>query len=238
MKSQFKYFSSYEQLSKAIAAHTLSKIAHSDSFHLGLATGNSPKMAYALIGKALNKNPSLIPKLRIFQLDEWLGLASDDAASCHAYLLEQVVRPWNLAPQQCFLLNGRHSDQNNQLIEMRSFLNKHPLDLCILGLGKNGHLAFNEPGSRSDDSCRIVSLTDESKKHQMVKDLHTALERGITIGMKEIMASNELLLIASGEGKKEATNKLLNKTQMSEFPASLVYDHENFSIYLEEELLN
>ncbi|MEX0288741.1 MAG: 6-phosphogluconolactonase [Flavobacteriaceae bacterium] len=234
MKSHLKYFDSYEKLSKEVAAHTLSKISESESLHIGVATGNSPRMAYEFIGKALNENPILIPKLRIFQLDEWLGLSPQNPSSCQQYLFEHIIRPWNLEVDQYFLLDGQHPNMGSQLKEMRMYLDKNSLDLCILGMGKNGHLAFNEPGSRKADTCRMVSLAKASKNHQMVEGLDVTLEKGITIGLKEIMVSKELLLIVSGEGKQEARQKLLGKAPISKFTASVVNGHANYSIYLQE----
>lgn len=233
----YKY-SNYNTLSKAAAAHIFSRINAGETIHIGLATGYSPKLAYAYLADYLIEHPSLISNINCFQLDEWLGLSLKNPGSCQQYLFEHIIRPWNLDPGQYSLINGQAIEQEQQLDKMKNMLFKNPLDLCILGMGKNGHLAFNEPGSSVKDSCRIVQLANSSKKHEMLGVMKGTLDKGITIGLKEIMEAKELLLIVSGEGKSQACKKLLEKVTPFEFPASVVYQHDNYSILIDEETLN
>lgn len=238
MKNNFYKCANYKILSKAVAAHIISRINKSKSIHLGLATGHSPKLTYAYLADYLLENPDLISNIRFFQLDEWLGLPLNNSGSCQQYLYKHVIGPWQLNPAQYFLINGQAKKQEQQLKNMKDVLYKTPLDLCILGMGKNGHLAFNEPGSSLNDPCRIVQLAKSSKKHQMLGALKSSLDKGITIGLKEIMESKEVVLIVTGEGKAKACKKLLDKMSIEEFPASAVYEHKNYSIFIDEEALN
>lgn len=238
MKNNLNSFSNYQDLSRAVAKKVLASIKESESIHLGLASGNSPLLSYQYLARLLDSQPHLTSKIRFFQLDEWLGLSESNPASCQYYLYNHVIRPWKLDPAQYFLLNGQHPDMAQQLKEMRCYLDKNPIDLCVLGIGKNGHLAFNEPGSSLKDECRIVSLANSSKKHEMLGGLKTKLEKGITIGLKEIMAAKELLLIVSGDGKQEARRNLIKKAPIASFPASAVYEHTNCTIYLDQETPN
>jgi galactosamine-6-phosphate isomerase len=209
-----------------------------DSLHLGLATGHSPKLTYSYLSEHFKKNPSLISNISLFQLDEWLGLAKTDSGSCHYFLHKYVIAPWQLQTHQYFPLDGQHWDQEIQLSEMRKELAQKPLDLCILGIGKNGHLAFNEPGSRLKDPSRIVALADSSKKHTMLKDVKTKMQQGITIGLKEIMEAKEIFLIITGIGKKKAWTKLLDRAPIKDFPASAIFEHNNYSIFVDLESVN
>ena len=237
MKKKLYKCANYDTLSKAVATYIFSKINKNESIHLGLATGHSPRLAYSYLTNYLRENPALTSKIKFFQLDEWLGLSLNNPSSCQQYLQEQVIRPWKLDPGQYFLINGQAGEQDQQIDKMKNVLFNSPLDLCILGMGKNGHLAFNEPGSSITDPCRIVHLASSSKEHEMLGNLKSTLDKGITIGLKEIMEARELLLIVTGEGKSAACQQLLSKVSPSEFPATIVFQHHNYSIYIDEETM-
>jgi len=234
----FLKYLNYQQLSKAVGNVIVSRIERCDLCLIGLSTGFSPKMAYLQIAKHLVQKPVLAPKIRGFQIDEWKGLSGKNPGSCKDYLYKNVIRPWGLNPDQCFLIDGQHPDQEQQITAMRSSLSKRPIDICILGLGKNGHLALNEPGSSLDSTCRIVKLHETSVSHPMLSNAKADVQKGITIGLQEIMESKEILLLVTGEGKKEAYQKLITRTPIEEFPASAIFGHDKVTIFVDEAAVN
>lgn len=233
MKPTITTFLNHQQLSASLCQKVITHIEHYDSFFLGPATGFSPKLAYELIAKQLAVNPRLSSKIKMIQLDEWLGLSPKDEVSCYYRIKKQVVSAWNLDEEQCFFLDGNDKDQEIQLEKMKDNLRKKPMDLCILGLGKNGHIAFNEPGSSLDATCRIVDLSVTSKAKIMSQKPGVSVEKGITIGLKEILESKEVLLLVTGEEKEEAFQKLQNNTSIEEFPASALYTHPNWKCFVD-----
>ena len=112
------------------------------------------------------------------------------------------------------------------------------MDICILGLGKNGHLALNEPGSKLNDPCRIVDLDIPSKTHKMLQNTDQNVLQGITVGIKEILESKELVLLVSGPEKKKAFNKLIDKAPIENFPASAIYQHNNWKCFVDKSSVN
>ena len=102
-----------------------------------------------------------------------------------------------------------------------------PIDLCILGLGKNGHLGFNEPADELQPHCHIADLAVQSQQHSMILDSSIKPTQGITLGMQEILSSKRILLLVSGSGKEEAKKKLLSGDITSQCPASLLWKRDN-----------
>ena len=214
------------------------KVQQDDTLTLGCATGTSPALSYQLIAKALGNQPGLRGKINVFQLDEWYGLGKADQGSCHSYMEEQIVKPWSLGSGQCFLLNGRAQDQDAQLADMRRQLKMQPLDLCVLGLGKNGHLALNEPGSSVKSECRIVELEPSSKAHQMLKVSENKVHKGITIGLREILESREIWLLITGNDKKVAYDNFLKQPAAHSFPAAALFEHHNWKCFVDSSSIN
>ncbi len=231
-------YSDYQALSKTVADLFLSRIVDSSFLRIGLATGNSPKKAYELIGARLMENEAQAKKIEVIQLDEWIGLPSFHTSSCHHYLKESVIRPWKLKAGLYHLLNGSAKHPETEVEELKKLLINHPMDLCILGLGVNGHLALNEPGSDISQGCRIVDLHTSSQHHPMLEPLDAHVTKGMTIGLKEILESREIILIVTGENKQEAFNQLLSNEPVSKCPASSLHLHKNWTCLVDISALN
>ena len=235
-KSEFRHFRDYESMSKVCADHIIQRLNSKDQFKIGIATGSSPELLYKLLGNHLNAHPELRSKIEIVQLDEWYGLPKSHPSSCHYYINEMIIRPWQLGPEQCLLLNG-DKEQVRQLIKMHESLEKYPLDLCILGFGKNGHLALNEPGSLPSSTCRVVKLTEDSKSHSMVADIGIEISKGMTIGLDEIMQSKEVILLITGNGKQKAFKKFKKGAAVRHAPASVLHKHKNALFFVDESMI-
>ena len=233
----FKY-PDYNCLSEAAGEHIVHRLMNSETCLIGMSTGFSPKLTYAHIAKQLARMPSLVEKVIGFQLDEWYGLSEENPGSCRHYFNMNVIKPWKLNSDQCFCIDGQHLDHKFQISEMKKCLNRRPMDICILGLGKNGHLALNEPGSKLNDPCRIVDLDIPSKTHKMLQNTDQNVLKGITVGIKEILESKELVLLVTGPKKKKAFNKLIDIAPIEDFPASAIYHHNNWKCFVDESSVN
>lgn len=232
-----EYFRNYQQLSEAAANLILDRFSGRETIQIGVATGHSPLKAYQFVANELKSKPSLREKIQIFQLDEWLGVSSKNYHSCQNYIHQNIRGPWQIAIEKCFLLEGDSIDQQDQIRRMSQHLDQQPLDLCVLGLGANGHLALNEPGSLKDDSFRIVELSKISQSHSMLKGHVEKVKKGITIGLKEILEAKEILLIITGKNKKEVTRRFLSAKADPDVPASVLFGHPNWHCYIDENVL-
>ena len=231
---QIFYQSDYHQLSQAAADFIFEIISKHSKTHLGLATGNSPQMTYALLGDLLSQSPSITSMISGFQIDEWIGLAEEHPSSCHFYIQKHIIEPWRLDPSQCFLLDGQAKDQTQQVEDVKKYLANNPLDICLLGLGRNGHLALNEPGSHPNDVTRIVQLDPSSASHNMLKQAKQPITRGITIGLKEIMESRKIVLLMTGSDKEDAYKNWVSRKPVESFPASILYEHPDCTCFIDE----
>ena len=225
-------------MSKALAGYVVSRILKNPRLRLGLATGFSPQLSYELIGNQLNESQVRQSNLKIVQLDEWYGVKPTETASCNYYLKKNVVESWRLTNDQVLWLDGTPIKAMSELNKLKSALAKDPLDLCILGLGYNGHLALNEPGSVVSESSRIVVLDAQSRDHSMLNDHQEKVTKGMTIGLKEIMTSREIVLIIAGHGKTRTYRKLLTRPVALEFPASVLFDHPNWICVVDQTAIN
>jgi galactosamine-6-phosphate isomerase len=105
-----------------------------------------------------------------------------------------------------------------------------PIDLCVLGLGLNGHVGMNEPAPMLRPAAHVASLTETSLRHTMLADARSRPTHGLTLGMAEILASHQILLLVSGVTKTEPLRKLLRREITTEFPASLLWLHSNWTL--------
>ena len=227
----------HEALSRAAADLVLDRMKKKNDLNLGLATGFSPRLTYSYLGEHLKLNPNLRSCLRIVQLDEWLGTLPEDPSSCQYYLKKHVTESWGLEEEQCFLLNGDSLLAPKEIQKLKQHLAGNPLDLCILGLGRNGHLALNEPGTNVSQSSRIVRLHAGSREHSMLSTSKEPITKGLTIGLKEIMNSNEVLLLIAGPGKEKAFDQLMTGSASDKIPASVLLKHPNWQCYTDNSIL-
>ena len=199
---------------------------------LGLATGGTPTRTYALIAET---DLSRFSRLRAFKIDEWGGLASDDPATCEVYVREKVLAAWGISEDR---YEGWRSDAANAEAEcerIRQWLEANgPMDLCILGVGTNGHLALIESGDEVRAGPHVAELAESSLRHPMLERTKTAARYGLTIGMGDVLKSRKLLVLASGESKREVVKRLLGEDSVTpRFPASFLRLHSEVTLILD-----
>ncbi|HEX7064349.1 MAG TPA: glucosamine-6-phosphate deaminase [Bacillales bacterium] len=221
------------ELSTAAAHLTTRIVAKNPEASLVLAMGNTPMGTYSELTEMYNNNHFDPSKIKIFQLDGYLGLSPDDPRSLERWLRQSVLNPWGIKKEQVTLLK-ENSENPEALCESYTQKVKRSggFDLAILGLGPNGHLGFNEPPSDLDFPTRVVSLTEESIRSNAVYwGGETQVPRkGITAGMNLLMSARQILLLVSGEHKKEILFKTLRGPLTKEVPASFLQRHPNTTI--------
>lgn len=192
------------------------------------ATGNSPLETYKELGKKFQENPEVFGKLTLVKLDEWGGIPGNSPHSCESYLQKYLVKPLSISPRRYISF---HSDPENKEKECqrveRALKAKGPVDVCVLGLGTNGHIAFNEPAAFLNGGCHIARLSKSSLGHSMAIRMKKKPSYGLSLGMSNILNSRKILLLISGENKNSITDLLLSKKITTRLPASFLWLHEN-----------
>ncbi len=221
-----KIFDGYEELSQYAAELVVSQAREKSDLLLGASTGESPMGLYRHLAAAEHAAPGLFATLRIVQLDEWGGLAPDHPASCAAYLRTNVYEPLHIDPGRILGWSGDAMDTEHECVRMQTQVEQAgPMDICILGIGLNGHIAFNEPGPSLESYPHIVSLAEDSQQHTMVRSLSSRPAYGLTLGMADIFGSALVILLINGEKKQAITRRLLNGQVSTDLPASLLWLH-------------
>lgn len=227
-----QHFDSEKSLAAAASQIILQAIQNKPNLLLCAATGNTPTLTY----QALVAQKSLFPagQLRIFKLDEWGGVPMDHPGTCESYLQEHLIQPLNIPADRYFSFQSNPAEPQQECIRIQQLLQQEgPIDLCVLGLGVNGHLAFNEPGTFLQPHCHVAELTEDSLGHSMAKDMQGAKLYGLTLGMSDILAAREILLLISGRSKVEVTKQLLEAKISTQLPASFLWLHSNVKVLIQ-----
>lgn len=221
-------FDHYGQMSAHAAKIIMDELERKKDLALCTATGNSPTGTYQLLADAFLGDPELFEELHVLKLDEWGGLSADHPSSCERYLQEQLLNPLKISNDRYtgFLPNPKDPEAECARIQWL-IEKKETIDLCILGLGKNGHIGFNEPAEALHPFCHVAELSEESKAHGMVSELPERPEYGMTLGIQNILSAKRVILLICGNEKEKAADMLLKKTITTQFPVTFLWLHPN-----------
>jgi galactosamine-6-phosphate isomerase len=226
-----KIWGHYEAMSQAAAGWIAREVVENPRLLICLATGESPARTFELLAERGRKSAGLFDQLRVLKLDEWGGLPEGDPGSSEAYLRQRVIGPWGISQRR---FEGFATDPTREKSECQRIQNwlarNGPIDLCVLGLGRNGHLALNEPGDVLWPVAHRAQLSEESRAHSMLAHRVAKPTYGLTLGMAEILGSRQILLLVSGAHKRQALKSLLRGEISTQFPASLLWLHPKTTV--------
>jgi galactosamine-6-phosphate isomerase len=221
-----EYFDDYESMSAVAADMIHADLLAKTGMLLSAATGSSPLGAYKKLVEKYQTDSSAFETFRMIKLDEWGGIALDHPQSCHTYLNEKLLGPLKIEASRFISFDSRPVDQEKECKKVSAYLEtKGPIDLCILGLGLNGHIAFNEPAPFLQANCHATALTATSMQHSMASDMEEKPTYGITLGMAEILQAKKIILLISGAGKQQIIQKFLSAKITTSLPASFLWLH-------------
>lgn len=221
---QFRIFDSMNDLSEYASDLIISAIVASNNLLLCTATGNSTTETYRQLVRKKDSFPAA--DLRIIKLDEWGGVPADHPMTCETYLQQKLLQPLRIKPDNYISLNSDADDPDKECSRIQQLLeSKGPIDLCILGIGINGHIAFNEPDSFLNPDCHKARLSTSSLNHPMVRETGVVPKYGLTLGMANILKSRRILLLISGKSKAEITQAFMQKKIDTQLPASFLWLH-------------
>jgi glucosamine-6-phosphate deaminase len=197
-----------------------------------VAAGNTPIELYRRIGERGLK----LSHLNVFALDEYVGVPPDEPRNCANLMRRCVQQAWGIPSAQFHTVSSREADALASVQEHERKINKAGgLDVIILGLGQNGHLGFNEPGSAEDSSGRLLDLEKvsiEANRKWFGGDYAPA--KGVTVGLKTILAARHVLIMAYGSHKTAAVQAMVEGPRGAQCPASLLQGHAKMHLFLDE----
>ncbi|MBT2659597.1 glucosamine-6-phosphate deaminase [Bacillus sp. ISL-45] len=230
--------SNYETLSQQAAEEIISRIRKNPSLNLGLATGSTPTGLYKELIRDHKQNKTSYKKINTFNLDEYIGIPKKDRNSYHHFMCENLFEHIDIPLDQTHIPDGTAKDLDEECARYEQFINEHGgIDLQILGIGQNGHIGFNEPGTHFDSKTHIIDLAESTRKanSRFFKSLENVPTQAITMGIASIMESKEIFLLVSGASKSKALSRLINGEVSEQFPASVLKNHEKVTIFADEE---
>ncbi len=227
----------YTELSQQAAEDVVQLTATKEAPVVCTASGDTPAGLYkAFFNKVKNKEAA-IADWYFLSLDEWVGMNGDDQGSCRFHLNNQLLNPLKVANDKIIFFDGRANDLQQECERIENFIRKNgPIDVSILGLGMNGHIGMNEPGTSVNTRTHVSDLDPVTKKVGQ-KYFRTAQEltAGITLGLANLLESKYIFLLISGAHKAEIVKQVLEGEISEKVPGSLLRNHPGLRVYLDKE---
>jgi glucosamine-6-phosphate deaminase len=216
----------YDDLSEQAARIVAEAVRAKPQLTLCLPTGSTPKGMYRLLIRMLRERRIDFSRVSFFNLDEYVGLRPDHPNSFRAYLWKEFLNYINVRKANVYM-----ADENYETTIRRL----GGIDLLISGIGLNGHIAFNEPGSPFDSRTRIVELADSTLATMTPFFTPNEMPRhAITMGLGTILDAHRIVLLASGSSKSHILARTLNEDITIDVPASAVRLHSNVTVIADE----
>lgn len=227
---------SYEEISRKAKDIIIENLSKQKDLLFCAATGGSPTRMYELLEEEYRVNPKLFSQMLAIKLDEWGGIPMEHAGTCESYLQKHMIRPLGITPDRYISLQSNLSDPEKECQRIQQILDeKGSIDICILGLGMNGHMALNEPDEFLTPHCHIAILSEQSLEHPMISGEGDKPTYGLTLGVADILQSKLIILLINGAKKREITKQLLSKQITNQLPASLLWLHTNVICLVDKE---
>lgn len=230
-----------EQVSQKAAERIMTLLQEKPNALLCIAGGDTPLLTMQYLLEAHQEKRIDLNKIYLVQLDEWVGLDKENPGSCIAYIHKYFLDALALPEDHFCHFHAKAVNLEVECQKVKDFITMHGgIDGIILGVGVNGHLGFNEPGSKETESIRIVPLdaTTKTVGEKYFTEKETVVSQGITLGIKEILESKLMIVQAFGKTKKEAIRKVLALEVDEQCPVTFLIKHPNHCLYIDPEVLN
>lgn len=218
----------YQDMSKIAAEYIIQKVKAFSKLSLGLATGGTPVGVYSRLIADHQENGTSYREVTTFNLDEYVGLSGEHPNSYRHYMNDTLFNHIDIKKSNTYIPRGDVDNLERECSHYESLISKNNgIDLQILGIGLNGHIGFNEPGTSFASETHVVQLSPSTREAnaRYFNSLEEVPTQAVTMGIATIMKSKEILLLISGEQKSEAFKNLLNGNVDESFPASVLNNH-------------
>ncbi len=214
----------------ALAFDLLKKAVDEGAKTLGLATGSTPLEFY----KQIRKSDIDLSEITSINLDEYVGLDSENEQSYHYFMTEQLFNHKSLKAH--YVPNGMAQDLQEAVKNYDRLIEEHPIDFQILGIGRNGHIGFNEPGTAFSTKTHVVDLDASTieANARFFEDVSQVPRQAISMGIASIMSAKQIILMAYGSEKADAIYKTVHGPVTEEVPATVLQNHDNVVLIIDE----
>ena len=226
----------YEELSEKAAEAMLAVVKSTPNAVLGLATGTTPLGLYARLIEDHKTNGTDYKNIRTVNLDEYKGLPDSHEQSYAYFMRHNLFEGLGIAPEQTNIENGMAEDEEGECARYDALLDAMPRDIQLLGLGSNGHIAFNEPNTPFGGGTHVVSLAESTIKDnaRLFASPDEVPRKAFTMGIRHIMQSRRILILTSGANKADAVCKMAKGSVTEDVPASVLQLHPDCTLIVDE----
>ncbi|HLQ72733.1 MAG TPA: glucosamine-6-phosphate deaminase [Bacillota bacterium] len=207
----------------------------------GLATGDTPNGLYERLIQKYEQKEVSFEHATTFNLDEYVGYSKEHSKSYHYYMSERLFNHINIREDHAHVPNGAALNLQEECVSYEQKIKEAGrINIQLLGLGANGHIGFNEPGTPFDSRTEVVFLADSTRQSnaRFFPSIEDVPKTAISMGIGTIMESEEILLLVSGEQKADILAHVLNSEPSEEFPATVLHNHEKVTIIADKGALS
>lgn len=203
---------------------------------IGFATGSTPLGVYRYFIDNYQAQKVSFRQVKAFNLDEYVGLTPSHPRSFASAMKNELFSHIDILPENINALDGSKENMDEECQRYESLIDANPIDIQILGIGMDGHIAYNEPGSPLDGACHVVDLHQESIESSLdygfdhIEDVPT---QGVTQGIGTIMKAKQLIMMAKGQKKADLVKRMIYGEVTSDFPSSIIQRHPNVIVCLD-----
>lgn len=227
----------YEQVSLAVADCFAQMLQAKPNAVLGLATGTTPLRAYEILVEQCQKGELSFSQVTTFNLDEYRGLSADSPASYRYFMNEHLFSHIDIDKQKTYIPEGSNLNSAQACAAYDRLLAEFgPIDMQLLGIGRNGHIGFNEPSDAFSQDTHCVDLTESTieANSRLFARQSDVPRQAYTMGVKSIMQARRIVLAASGEDKAQAVQNAVQGPIKPQCPASALQLHRHCTIIADE----
>lgn len=205
---------------------------------LGLATGSSPIGLYKKMIADRNASGTSYKKAITFNLDEYIGLPRDHDQSYWTFMHENLFDGLNIPEANIHIPSGEAEDLEAECRRYEDELQQHVIDLQVLGIGSDGHIGFNEPGTPFDSLTHIAELTEQTRRDNarfFEDDIEKVPTHAITMGLASILRARSIIVLATGANKADAVYGMIRGRKSTDCPASVLQGHSHVTVILDKD---
>ena len=205
---------------------------------LGLATGSTPIGLYERMVKDYKENGTSYKEIKSFNLDEYVGLPIEHPESYYAFMHRNLFDHIDIPEENTHVPSGLGDDLDKQAKHYDEMIDANPVDIQVLGIGSDGHIAFNEPGTPFDSGTHVCDLAESTIQDNcrfFDNDINLVPKQAVTQGIGTIMKAKNIMLIATGKNKAQAIKDMIEGPVDIDCPASILQNHGDVVVIIDEE---
>ncbi len=233
----FLIFPDTASIADYVSTTLINKIKSKPEVVLGVATGGTMEPIYARFVDQAHQQQVDVSRLTSFNLDEYVGLSADHPKSYAAYMRQHLFDPLGFDGSRHYLPDGQAQNLEDHCLEYSAKMQQHGgIELQLLGVGGNGHIGFNEPGTAFDSRCHVVQLSEQTRIDNSRFFAENAIvpASAITMGMQDIMDAQEILLVATGQNKAAIVAEFYKNDITQAIPFTVLKRHPQVKIVLDQ----